>query len=1153
MLRIHHSNRLEVLLDRLVRVLDGPLSDPFAPERIVVQNQGMARWLAHGLAERTGIAANLEFPLPARLLWELLGCWVPDLPAESQWERGRLLWRIFPLLGGCADDPVFAEPARYLKGPGGGADGSGGEAEGDSAVRTYQLACRVADLFDQYLVYRPDLVLGWEQGAPVDSGGTGGRGPDLGPSQPWQSALWRRLAADIQSPHRAALFQRLELALAAGQAPLKPLPERVLLFGLSALPPIDCRVLAGVAELIPVELFVLNPSREYWADLVDEGRKARTRARDLLAGAPDTSKLLDLGNPLLASWGHGGMAFQDQLVEMGGDPQDGGFEEPDQGTLLGLIQGDLLDLNDRRTPEPAERTLLDPADRSIEVHACHGPHREVQVLHDRLLQCFESLAGLRPRDIVAMAPDIDLYAPHIEAVFGGAGAGEGGARRIPWSVADRRLAAEEPLLAALAALLRLPGSRLGAAEVLDWLAVPAIARRFGPGRGAQAGLDAEALGRIRTWVAETGIRWGLDGAMRRGLDLPENDANTWAFGLRRLFLGYALPPGDSLYRGVLPYPDLEGQEAQALGGLQQFIDRLGYWRLALARPRPLAEWATAVNRLIADLTDPDEDESDLLQPLRESLDRLAADAAAAGFEAPVGLPILDSEVAACLDSAAPVQRFLTGRVTFCNMVPMRSIPARVLCLLGMNGADFPRDRRPLGFDLMAAAPRRGDRSRREDDRHLFLESLLSARERLHISFVGQDQRDNAPKVPCVMVSELLDYVQAAFRFADGAQPAERLLVRHPLQPFSGRYFDGSDPRLTSYREDWCSAARAGREPGADRFAPVPLGDRPPESGASGDREPEVETLELADLIRFLRLPAQWFLTRTLGLAAPDRSDTLEEVEPFVLDGLAGWGLRQRIFGLAQHGRDNSQTRAVLHATGLLPHGAVSGLILDDACARVAAFRAGLARYLSDPRPPLELELELDLTLALGPEPGSSLGTTGRQVRLVGWLEGLTGCGLVEHRLGGRKARDLLGLWVRHLALNRLAPAGIEPRGLLVCERKNAHTGGVELETLSLAPVPDALERLCELVGLFFRGRREPLPLFPETSLAFADQGWDRAARSAWEGGFNGPPGECDGWAVRTAFRGRDPLDCDFESLAVRICGPLLAALRQDAVRSMLPA
>ncbi|WP_365304113.1 exodeoxyribonuclease V subunit gamma [uncultured Thiodictyon sp.] len=575
MLEIHHSNRLEVLLDHLVEVLDQPLADPFGEEFLVAQNQGMARWLAQGLAQQSGVAANLRFPLPARLVWDLLGCWFADLPPQSEWDKDRLVWRVFARLPALIADPAFAEPARYLVGE-------------PQELKTYQLARRVADLFDQYLVYRPDVVLEWEQGpAPAHDH--------------WQARLWRQLAAEIETPHRAALFSRLDRALTDGVAPHSPLPERVLVFAPTALPPIYCRVLTGLAGLIPVHLFVLNPCQEYWADIVDEGRRARRRARALLTGTPDSSALLDLGNPLLASWGHGGMGFQDQLLDMGGDwlPD---FREPDPASLLGLIQGDILDLRDRRRADPADRTPLDPADDSIQVQACHGRHREVQVLHDRLLRFFATLPGLKPREVICMAPDIDSYAAHIDAVFGAAPAQQ----RIPWSIADRRLSAEQPILGAVAELLGLPHSRLGAAQVLAWLEVPAIARRFG--------IDADALERVHTWVTETGVRWGLDATMRADLELPGEDANSWAFGLRRLFLGLALPPGDSLYHGVLPYPDLEGPETVALGGLQEFIDALGRWRSALAQSYLLADWAGLVNRLLGDLFDPDEDEAQLLQP-----------------------------------------------------------------------------------------------------------------------------------------------------------------------------------------------------------------------------------------------------------------------------------------------------------------------------------------------------------------------------------------------------------------------------------------------------------------------------------------------------------------------------------------------------------
>lgn len=1090
MLHTYHSNRLEVLLDHLIGVIADPLADPMTPERVVVQHPGMGRWLGQELARRTGIAANLELPLPAAALWDLLGHWIPDLPERSQWERGPLTWRLFGLLQGLASDPELQIPAHYLQ----------GEPHG---LKTYQLARRLADLFDQYLVYRADLVLDWECR----------RQPLEDPAAAWQARLWRELATRIgsgpESRHRAALFRALEQLLEGNSPPVRALPERLLVFGLSALPPLYTRLIGRLADWIPTHLFVLSPCREYWADLVDEGHHARVRARDLAKGVTNRATLLDVGNPLLASWGRAGKAFQDALIELqGADTSD--YREPSTARLLGLVQWDLLHAHDRRTPHPEQRTLLAPGDDSLLIHACHSPQRELEVLQDRLLRLFETRPDLRPRDILVMAPDIDPYAPLIGAVFGAVA--EGDPRAIPYAIADRPLVSEHPLLAALESLLGLPDSRLGVTEVLTWLGVPAIARRFG--------LSESDLARVRVWVAETGIRWGQDGPMRARLGLPGEEANTWRFGLRRLFLGYALPPEERLYGDSLPYPDLEGPEAEALGGLQGFVEALARWRVGLAEPRPLKDWCSDLNRLLTDLMEPDEEEETLLQPLRRALEQLRADAETADFDGPVGRDCLREELGAWLAGGGSGQRFLTGRVTFCSMVPLRSIPARVLCVLGLNGSDFPRDLRPPAFDLMAAAPRPGDRARREDDRQLFLEALLSARDCLHLSYRGRDQRDNAPKVPSVLIDELLAYIRGAFRFPaqsdakTAPDPADWLVVPHPLQPFSRRYFDGADPRLFSYRQDWCQAARSRPEPGCDRFITGPLA---PTREGKGAVERSPETLEIQDLIRFLRDPPGWFLSHRLGLRAAVEDQALEETEPFTLKGLEAWGLRQRLLGLVTAGRE-SEASALLRASGLLPHGLAGELTYEHTLDRVVAFRARLAPYAGEVSQPLELELEV------------------AGLRLVGWLKGLTGQGLVAQRLGRIRAVDRLALWVRHLALNLAAPPGVPTHSVLVGES----------ETLKLLPVACPAENLEELIGLFLLGQHEPIPLFPETSLAMALDGGGKRVTEAWQGGRSGRPGEGDGAAVRTAFRGSDPLGSSFVAVASLVFGPLLAATEPEA-------
>lgn len=1069
MLHIHHGNRLETLLEVLAGVTDTPLADPFAPEVILVQNQGMARWIAQQLAEIRGISARLSFPLPASFFWQVLRSWLPELPETNGFDKETLLWRLLRLLPAHLTQPAFAPLQRYL-------------AADDSDLRLHQLARRVADLFDQYLVYRPDLVLDWEGGQ----------------DEHWQAILWRALCAEAGNGHRAQLLADLAQAMASGRPPSGPLPERIALFGLTALAPVYVNLLGALSRVIPVHIFNLGPCRGYWADLVDERGQARRRARAQKAGQPDPTGLLDVGNPLLASLGHAGQVLLDQLLELGGQDHDW-FDDPEGDQLLARIQRDLLDLEDPRLA-PGER-LIAPDDESLQIHVTHGPLREIQVLHNRLLRAFEHLDGLEPRHVIVMAPDIDGYAPYIEAVFGAAGQGQ----YIPWSIADRRLGAEQPFIEALRQLLTLPRARLEAAETLSLLEIPPVRRRFG--------LDLDGLERIRTWVRESGIRWGADAAMRSRLGLPAEDANTWSFGLDRLFIGYALPPDPqpAPYAGVLPYADIEGGAAEDLGRLQSFVAALSWWRERLAADLTPPEWRARLNALMTAFLAPEEDEEALAQAVRDRLDDLVTLTESTGFAGRLSLDVMRVLLDDVLQQTAGAQRFMTGRVTFCDMVPMRSIPFRAVCLIGLNGTDFPRSQRPPSFDLMARSPRRGDRSRRRDDRYLFLESILSARDLLYLSYVGHDQRDNSVKVPSIVLSELQDYLAAGYRRDDGGDPLEQIRVHHPLQPFSPAYFDGRDPRLTSYAGLWLDAARSGRDPVIQPFAGHPLG-APDEA---------LRTLDIQDLIRFLANPARAFLTQRLGLRLPTADEVPEDAEPFDLGtGLERYSVRQLLLDRLLDGDPPAAILTRLRGEGRLPHGTPGELVLEEQIAIAQPFAERIAACLGQRLEPLEVDIQLG------------------GFRLQGRLRQLQPDGLLDWRFGRLRARDRLALWVRHLVLNAVAPSGIEPSSRFLTEK----------EELELAPVADAPALLLDLLDLRWRGLQELLPFFPETSLAYVTAKPDereQRAEQVWTDDYAQTPESADP-AVTIAWRGRDPLADEFATLAQRIYGPLLVCAGRES-------
>ena len=1065
MLHTHRSNRLEILADRLIDLLRRPLRSPLAGEVVVVQSNGMARWLALRLADRLGVCANLSWRFPATFLWEMSRAVLRQLPQTSSFDKPVLVWRTMALLRELEPALRFELPRAYL-------------GDGQDDFRRYELAYRIADAFDQYLIYRPDWIGKWEAGE----------------DDHWQAELWRWLARGGEA-HRVRVQEQFAAALAGGDFDPRRLPERVTVVGVAALPPSYLDLLAGLARHVEIHLFLLDPCREYWGDI----RAERDLARLGEEIDPDEA-YLTVGNPLLASLGKQGRDFLDLLLAYPRAEWDD-FAEPAGEDVLRVLQADILHLRERGGDDCPPLPLR-PDDRSVQVHACHGPMREVEVLHDQLLALFEAWPDLRPSDVIVMAPDIATYGPLLEAVFDSAPR----ERRIPFGVADQGVRIENPLVETFFELLDAGGGRFDAAQVLNLLEPPAVRRRFG--------LSQDDLAQVRRWVREVGIRWGIDAESKRTWGLPATAEHTWRTGLDRLLLGYALPGGGrELYAGILPHDEVEGGEALALGRLHGFAEALFGLDARLRERRSLEEWTVALNEVLEAFFDPCEREENELQLVRTALEALKDSAVLARFAEPVTLGVVKSALRGQLNAVEGQSgRFLGGGVTCCAMVPMRSIPFPVICLIGMNDDAYPRPQRPVGFDLMAARFRRGDRSRRQDDRYLFLETLLSARRCLYLSYVGQSIRDNSALPPSVLVGELLDAVDRSFRPAAGGRASERLVVRHPLQPFSRRYF-GEDGHLFSYAREWVEASRrAGR--GEREAAPLL-------AAALPEPEPALRAVTLDALARFFRNPARWLLRERLGIRPELEEEALATREPFVLDGLENYRLVGQMLDLHLDRRPVAEIERVARASGALPHGQVGECVFAEAQARVTRFAGRLNRALPSRRSARWLNVDLPLG----------------EFRLTDRLTGLTPTGWVGYRLASMKAVDYLDLWLHHLALNAVAPEGVIPQSHWVAEDKD----------VILDPVEQPELQFRALLELYWEGSRRLLHFFPKSALAYverfhADQDADKAlwsARKAWEGDeFRRSKAERDDAYYRLAFRDTDPLDAEFARLAAAVFEPL---------------
>ena len=1065
----YRSNRLERLAERLAEQLSQPLSTPLMPEQIVTASNGLARWLSLYLADQLGVCANIHFQRPAAFLWSVARIVLRQLPKTSRFDRPILHWRVMALLRDLEQTDCFAPVRAYL-----------GTEEDD--FRRHELAGQIAACFDQYLVYRPDWIQRWEAGE----------------ADHWQAELWRRLAQGNEL-HRVRAQARFLARLRSGDFDRSRLSSRVSIIGVTALPPLDVALLAALSTYLDVHLLLLDPCQEYWGDIQAERDLARL-SEDV---DPDEA-YLTVGHPLLASMGKQGRDFLDLLHAYPCQEWEG-FVEPESDCLLHRLHADILHLREAGDAEQPPWPLH-PEDRSLQIHVCHSPMREVEVLHDQLLAQFAADPSLRPADVLVMTPDMARYGPLIEAVFASAPR----ARFIPFSIADRGAPAEEPLIEAWFALLDLSGGRLDASPVLDVLEVPAVRRRFD--------LDETDLMRIRQWTQQVGIRWGLDAATKARWDLPATPEHTWALGLDRLLLGYALPSdGQELYAGLLPYDGVEGGEAQALGGWRSFAEALFALDASLQERRPLVQWRQVLSQTLDQFFAPRDREEQQIQRVRDALEDLCVETERAEFTEAVSLAVVKSAVRDALNQAEGAGgRFLNGAVTCAALTPMRSLPFSVIALIGMNDGAYPRPRQPVDFDLMARQFRRGDRARRHDDRYLFLETLLSARRCLLISYVGRSVRDHTVLPPSVLVSELLDTVERSFQRPDGGSPSAQLTVLHPLQPFSRRYFCG-DATWFSYAPEWLAASRqAGRGehmPGLLLTTALPPAD------------PALRQVTLEGLIHFFRHPARWLLRERLGVRPTQEADELATTEPFVLEGLENHQVLGRMLELHRAGQSPTAVAAILRAAGALPHGQVGDSVLEHAQDRVLRFAGRLGRLLprSAPDP-------WDVTVQVG------------EFTVSGQLQGLTAAGLVGYRLASIKANDYLTCWLRHLILSLAAPTKeITPCSYWVAEDR----------LVELAPVEDAAAQLHALLAWYWQGVRRLLPFFPKSALSYAearclkqqlpDQAL-RAARRQWQGDSFGhlAPEGADVY-YQLAFGGADPLDAEFEELALAVFGPVLTA------------
>jgi len=1019
MLYLHHSNSLNRLTSILLQQLLSHDSDVLALEQILVQNPGMKRWLQQQISRVSGIAANLSFPLPSRFIWDVFLSQFDDLQDLSAYDGEVLRWQIMGLLGKHRD----AEPLQILQAY---------MQQDESGLARFQLAEKMAGLYDQYLVYRPDMIRNWERNKTGKSS-----------SEVWQATLWKLIRQQIPQPHRAELIERLLQHIDTDNADFSKLPQRLYVFAISAMSPLYMQVLAALGQYIDVHIFNLNPCEHYWGDI--QSKKEQLRHAELEADE----------NELLASLGKQGRDFIDQFYDTSYAYQDNPqFESIQADSLLHRLQQDVLQLSIDTQDVQSED------DASIRIVSCYSELRELQVLQDRLLEMLQQDETLEAHDIVVMCPDINTLAPYIEAVFGQ----QPEHKKIPFSISDQNSLATTPMVQAVLDWINLSSSRISASEILGWLEIPALQKAYA--------LEQSSVDSIRHWVQTTHIHWGLDQTHKAGLGLGENSQNTWLHGISRLLTAYMMNEQVSVFaQHVAAESLISNAEYQALGQLQRLLDDLQALTQQLSHKKTLAQWQQQINRIIDTLFDLSDDEEWLLKPVREALAQWQRQATLASYDEALSANLIHYLLKAEISRSNAQHHYLTGGINFCNLIPMRTLPFRVVCLIGMGDEHFPRAEIPLQFDLISMYPKKGDRSRREDDRYMFLQSLLSAGDTFYISYVGQNRKDDSTLEPSVVVSELRDYIE----HKTGVKITTE---KTPLHAFSVKNFERG-----SFAEQWHLNGQQEKAPAFNQSIAMPDLDK---------------DINIEQLISFYQNPSKYFMQNCLNISLQDYAESIDDDEVFALDPLQRYQINSDLLSDLLSDAKIS-TEKYLYSGSLAQQN--SGQIqLQDLQQQMTELYNELIHHEH-----YSGQQYFEGAISLG------------RYQLSGRVKSFSELGLLSLSQSSIKGKYVFSYWIQHCFL--CATSGIEFSQILIKDKSYKWYRFQPLES------EQAKQYLHELIDGFVEGHRQALAFYPDTAFVYENKKVKAGAESAlqeiqrlWQGDEYFPFYEAENIFIQTSLK-----------------------------------
>ncbi|PLX68547.1 MAG: exodeoxyribonuclease V subunit gamma [Denitrovibrio sp.] len=971
MLKVYTGNKLETLLSKMDTNIKTGTKSPLAKIPVCIQSPGMQRWIGLKLAEQTGISANLDFIFPGALMKRLAGVKAHE---QTPWpEKHELTWKILDNLKTLPQTDLYLNINNYLN-------------DDPDNIKAYRLAMRIADTFDQYQIYRPDMILDWLTPKPKDI--------PKEPSDQWQLELFQSVFP-TRDTCKTFVFDRF-IKNCIRDRNISHLNAPMHIFGISVMPAFFIEMLKAASNHTDVYFYLLSPTKEYWGD----SKTIREKRRLEKISAKTAEEIyIEEKHELLDNLGVIGRDFFDYIF--GSDESfidEDDYEDIERKSVLSTMQAEILELKyGEEKPK---------YDGSIIINNCHNPLRELETLYDQLLEMFNKDIDLKPSEILIMTPDIEKYSPYIKAVFDNPYSER---ERIPYSVADVSEKQSSRPAGIFLELIETIRGNFSIADVFKILSYDIIANNYG--------INKTNIKTIASVLHKTGAFWGYDSDHLNRENLDIDDTFTWQKGLRRVALGLAEGDTGTFYNDMAAI-DIPFSLSEEIGSLMKFVDQASIFASELNTEKTISEWCDLLQLMTETFMGNSYEYADDTLYLNKCIADINNEADA--YKNPINAEPIIERITETLSETRGAKGFISGRVTFCAMLPMRSIPFKVISIIGLDENTFPRQKVSLEFDLIAKNPIAGDRNNRDSDRYLFLETMISAREKLILSYVGQSERDNAELPPSTLITELTAHLNNRFDIND-------IITKHKLHSFSKEYFKGGE--LFTYSPARYEAAKAfSSVKGVHNFSDKPI------------EAKEKTKVSLAEFESFFISPPAIFLKSVLGINTSIYDDTLPETEPLSLDTLTKYQIEDDAIKEHLSGDDPNRTLDYLYKTSQLPPENLGQFHIEETVHKSTEIANKASDFLGGIPTTVKIESEI------------------AGLQIIGDIEGVSGDKHTYIKPAEIKAKDLMRAWIRHLLLNNIQPTSTELIG--------------KTKSMSLQPADPKI--LSELVSIFKDGQRGPL-------------------------------------------------------------------------------